>query len=80
MATEKKLLTKKRKVRKEPEILGFAYMPRGAVEYHMSQVAIDDLLKNRKGADAKMNPQKFLCKYVNEQMGLLYNCVKVVGM
>ena len=46
----------------------------------MSKTAIADLLKNRKGPDAKMQPQKFLCKYVNEQEGLLYHCVKVSEM
>ena len=62
------------------KILGFAQMPFGAVEYRMSKVAINDLLKNRKGSDAKLPPQKFLCKYVNEQEGLLYHCVKVSEM
>ena len=62
------------------KVLGFANMPIGAVEYRMSKTAIADLLKNRKGPDAKMQPQKFLCKYVNEQEGLLYHCVKVSEM
>lgn len=64
---------------KQPQnkIYGFADMPVGEVEYRMSRAAIADLLKNRKGPDAKMQPQKFLCKYVNEQEGLLYHCVKV---
>jgi len=62
------------------KILGFANMPVGAIEYRMSAEAIKDLLKNRKGPDAKMQPQKFLCKYVNEQEGLLYHCVKVTEM
>ncbi len=66
---------------KQPQkIYGFAEMPVGAVEYRMSKTAIADLLKNRKGAEAKMQPQKFLCKYVNEQEGLLYHCIKVTEM
>ena len=50
----------------------------GAIEYHMPTEVADDLLKNRKGADLKMAPQAFLCKYVDEQYGLMYRCVKVV--
>lgn len=80
MAVEKKVLTKKKNKQKTQEVLGFANMPYGAIEYRMSKAAINDLLKNRKGSEAKMSAQKFLCKYVNEQEGLLYHCVKVVGM
>ena len=50
----------------------------GAVEYSMPQAMADELLKSRKGADKNMDKWAFLIKYVNEECGLLYNCVKVV--
>lgn len=53
-------------------------MKAGAVEYQMSKKMADDLLKVRKGADKNLQPQEFLIKYVNEECGLLRNCVKVV--
>lgn len=49
----------------------------GAIEYQMSQKFADELLKSRKGQDKSMRPQDFLVQYVNEECGLLYNCVKV---
>lgn len=52
----------------------------GYVEYKMSGEFIDDLLKNRKGMDAKKDAQEFLCDYVNEQCGLLGACVRVISM
>lgn len=50
----------------------------GSVEYNVSKKFADELLKTRKGSERNMPPQEFLVKYVNEQCGLLYNCVKVV--
>ena len=55
-------------------IVGKGY---GPVEYRMSPAMAKELLKNRKGADAKMRPQDFLCKYVNEEFGLKGHCVVV---
>lgn len=52
----------------------------GECIYKMSEKAIKDLLKNRKGNERKMHPQKFLCNYVNTHEGLMYHCVKVVAM
>lgn len=49
----------------------------GAIEYRMPTAVAEELLKNRKGADLKMAPQAYLCKYVDEQCGLMYRCVKV---
>lgn len=49
----------------------------GAIEYQMSQKFADELLKTRKGQEKNMNPQDFLIKYVNDEYGLLYNCVRV---
>lgn len=49
----------------------------GAVEYRMPESVAKDLLKSRKGPELRMEPQLYLCKYVDEQCGLLYRCVKV---
>lgn len=46
-------------------------------EYKMSKAMADEVLKNRKGEDKKMEPQKYLVKFVNEQMGLLHEVTKV---
>ena len=46
-------------------------------EYKMSKLMADELLKARKGNEKKMNPQEYLCKYVNEQLGLLHSVVGV---
>ena len=49
----------------------------GAVEYQMPQKFADELLKVRKGEEKNMRPQDFLVQYVNNECGLMYNCVKV---
>jgi hypothetical protein len=36
------------------------------------------LLKNRKGDEAKMRPNDYLCKIVNEQFGLKGYCTNVI--
>lgn len=41
------------------------------IEYKMPREMARIILKERKGTDAKMKPNDFLCKYVNEQYGLL---------
>ena len=46
----------------------------GSIEYVMPKSLADNLLKTKA---EKSDPQKFLVKYVNEECGLLYNCVKV---
>ena len=46
-------------------------------EYNMSKEMAMELLKNRKGDEKKMEPQKYLVKFVNEQMGLMYEVKKV---
>lgn len=50
----------------------------GDIEYKMSRECAEGILKDRKGPEAKMHPQAYLCQYVNEQYGLLGNCVKVI--
>ena len=49
----------------------------GSIEYQMPQKFAEEILKARKGMEKNMRPQDFLVKYVNEECGLLYNCVKV---
>ena len=56
---------------------GTGHIKVGAIEYQMPASFADILLKERKGQDKNMNPQEFLVRYVNDECGLLYNCVKV---
>ena len=46
-------------------------------EYNMSNQMATEILKARTGSDKKMEPQKYLIKFVNEQMGLMYEVTKV---
>lgn len=48
----------------------------GGVEYTMTAALADHIMKTHKGP--KKNKQDILCKYVNSQMGLKDNCVKVL--
>ena len=50
----------------------------GSVEYKMTETLAKELLKKRKGTDAKMNPTDYLCKVVNETFGLKNYCVNVI--
>lgn len=50
----------------------------GCIEYKMPELMARELLKNRKGDDAKMRPNDYLCKVVNENFGLKGHCVKVI--
>ena len=43
----------------------------------MSKTMADEILKSRKGEDKRMEPQKYLIKFVNEQMGLMHEVKKV---
>ena len=47
------------------------------LEYIMSKEFANNLLKERKGEDRKMHPQKYLCEYVNSQYNLMYPCTRV---
>jgi hypothetical protein len=49
----------------------------GEIEYRMSVEMAREILKARKGEDAKMHPQKYLCQYVNEECGLKGYCTLV---
>jgi hypothetical protein len=48
----------------------------GSVEYTMSATMAQHILKTHKGP--KKNKQDILCNYVNTQLGLKGNCVKVL--
>jgi hypothetical protein len=50
----------------------------GTIEYKMPEAMARELLKTRKGDDAKMRPNDYLCKVVNEGFGLMYHCVRVI--
>ena len=50
----------------------------GEIEYNMTAAMAKELLRSRKGTDANMHPQAYLCKFVNEQLGVKGNCVRVV--
>ena len=47
------------------------------IEYEMPKEMAKVLLAERKGADRNMHPQEYLQKVVNEDFGILGNCVKV---
>lgn len=59
------------------KILNSSTNKAGYCEYKMPRAMAQQLLKNRKGEDAKMRPNDFLCKVVNENFGLKEYCVKV---
>lgn len=48
------------------------------VEYKMTSEMAKEILKLRKGAAAKRNPQEYLVDYVNTHFGLLRECTKVL--
>ena len=63
---------------KEPENKSVWSKPYyGGIEYEMPKAYAKEILATRKGEERNMQPQAFLCKVVNEEFGLLGNCVKV---
>ncbi len=38
--------------------------------YQMTRTMFNNLVKERKGNELKMNPYKYVCKIVNEQFGI----------
>ena len=50
----------------------------GYIEYQMPTAMAQSILDDRTGADAKKDPQKYLCDFVNTQYNLLGYCVRVV--
>lgn len=53
-------------------------MKAGAVKYEMKEKTAKAILATRKGESKNMHPQDYLVKYVNEELGLLYNCTEVI--
>ena len=51
---------------------------RGLIEYAMPREIAESLLNNRKGKDKGIDPQKYLCDYVNEELHLIGYCIKVI--
>lgn len=54
------------------------YVGKEYVEYRMPKASIIDLLNNRNKLEQKINPQKYLCDYVNSEYGLMGYCVRVI--
>ena len=50
----------------------------GGIEYKMTETMAKAYLKARKGDELKMDPIKYLAKVINEEFGLLRNCVNVI--
>lgn len=66
------------KVNQEPESKSVWTKPwYRPIEYEMPKEMAKILLAERKGGDRNMRPQDYLCKVVNEDFGILGNCVKV---
>ena len=55
-----------------------SYAGKEYVEYRMPKASIIDLLNNRNKLEQKINPQKYLCDYVNNECGLMGYCVRVI--
>ena len=47
-------------------------------EYTMPYALAKELLRNRDSADKKLTTNEYLCKYVNEQRGLLKPVTRVI--
>ena len=52
----------------------------GTIEYKMSKVMADEILKDAKGKSGKLPKpaQEILCEYVNRECGLKGYCVRVI--
>ena len=51
---------------------------KGLIKYKMPAALAKEYIKSRKGAEARMNQNDFLCKIVNEEYNLLGYCVEVI--
>lgn len=51
---------------------------RGLIEYHMGKEMAEDILDLRKGKEKGIDPQLWLCNYVNEELHLIGYCTKVI--
>lgn len=59
-------------------MVGTIHEKTGSVEYKMPHAMAKEILNTRKGTDKNMPPKEFLVKYVNEELGLLHKCVRVI--
>ena len=66
--------SKKRDTLKAPDVCA------GTIEYKMTKVMAEEILKAAKGKSGKLSrpTQEILCDYVNTQMGLKGYCVNVL--
>lgn len=48
------------------------------VEYKMSETMANEIVRAAKKKGSKRPPQEILVNYVNNQYGLLRNCVRVI--
>lgn len=46
-------------------------------KYQMSEAMAKELMKNKKGEEKQMRPQEFLCHWVNQNCGIMGNCIQV---
>ena len=51
---------------------------RGLIEYTMSQNMAETILETRKGKDKGVDPQNWLCDYVNDELRFIGYCIKVI--
>ena len=72
------MLRKKENFTTDVFTTGIDHTRAGSVEYQMPIAFAQEILKARKGEEKNMRPQDFLVKYVNEECGLLHNCVRVI--
>lgn len=54
------------------------YNKSGYIEYKMPEKMAQAYLSERKGEDAKMHPNDYLCRLVNETFGLKGYCTRVI--
>lgn len=55
-----------------------SYIGKQYIEYKMPKEIIIDLLNNRNKDEEKVDPELYLCNYVNEQLKLLGYCIRVI--
>lgn len=51
---------------------------RGLIEYQMPKDIAEDLLNSRRGKEKGIDPQKWLCDYVNTELHFIGYCIKVI--
>lgn len=54
------------------------YQKSGAVEYQMPKKMAQDLIKASGKSKDQINIQEYLVNYINNERGLLRNCIKVI--